>query len=280
MSQTTYGNPPKYIAGQNADSGFKDDASSYNAEASAPIRFGIFVKRGTSGLGSKVLAAVTDKPFGVSVYSNGYDRLSDIDDTTGGVKSGLKLSVRRKGRVAVQVEGTIVPGDRPHVRAVSGAGGTVLGKARADAVAGETIDATNLGEFVSANENGFAVLEIDMTSQPQGVLSVGTPVITAAAEGGDARAVSVQMPTAARHHVTWWLADAANGAPSADPPSGGTAVTTGVALKEHTAEVFGEAVTDAAGLLVLTLTEAGADSWFLMVAVQGTTFASAEIAFT
>lgn len=114
---------------------------------------------------------------------------------------------------------------------------------------------------------------------------MGAPAITIAAEGGDAIAVSVQAKDAQgnnlgiRCHVTWWAADAAYGAPSADPPSAGTAVTTGTALKEHTAEVLGEAFTDATGLLVLTLGEAAVDAWYLMVSIGGRVYASNVIQF-
>lgn len=114
----------------------------------------------------------------------------------------------------------------------------------------------------------------------------GAPTIAIAAEGGDAIAVSVQLKDAqgnnlaGKQRVSWYLSDAAaEGAVSADPPSGGTAVTTGRALVEHTAEVIGESLTDATGLLVLTLTEAGVDAWYLTVMVGPHTVTSAVIQF-
>lgn len=114
---------------------------------------------------------------------------------------------------------------------------------------------------------------------------MGAPGFTIAAEGSDAIAVSVQAKDAQgnalaiRCHVTWWIADASYGAPSGDPPSAGSAVTTGTALKEHTAEVLGESVTDATGLLVLTFGEAAVDAWYLMVSIGGRVYASNVIQF-
>lgn len=114
---------------------------------------------------------------------------------------------------------------------------------------------------------------------------MGQPEFTVAAEDGDAIAVSVQArdaqgnALAQRCLVTYWLSDAAAGAPSADPPSAGSAVTTGVALKEHTADVLGEAMTDATGLLVVAVSEAAADTWYLNVAIGGRVFSSGAITF-
>ncbi len=145
---------------------------------------------------------------------------------------------------------------------------------------GDRYGAPQDGDLAALDEIG-----LDEIADEVADLLPGPPAFVIAAEGGDAIAVSVQLQDiqgndlAELGHVTWWISDAAAGAPSGDAPSGGTAVTTGTALKEHTADVFGEAMTDATGLLVLTLTEAGDDSWYLNVAFGGIVYTSAEINF-
>jgi hypothetical protein len=290
MSQREYlQHPPKFIAGMDPDDALSQDDASHNAESgTTSLYFGTFVKRGTSGVGSKRIAGSTDYPYGVLMFKHTYDIRRELHADTGGPLPGVDIEVRRWGRAAMRCEGSPTPGSKVHMRHTSGAGGTVLGAVRADAVAGETMDLTGMAEFVTAAENGFAVVEFNcVAGLPSTINSalLGAPSFSIAAEDSDAIAVSVQMKdrngtnVAARQRFTWRLADAANGAPSADPPSGGTAVTTGTALKEHTAEVFGEAETDATGLAVLTLTEAGVDTWYLRVDVGGATYASGAITF-
>lgn len=112
----------------------------------------------------------------------------------------------------------------------------------------------------------------------------GVPTIAAAAEAGDARVVSITLrdhattALAAAAKATIWLSDTAGAAPSAVAPSGGSAVTTGVLLKEHTAEVLIEAVSNASGVIGVTITEVGVKSYFVNVAF-GTKVASLEVAF-
>lgn len=112
----------------------------------------------------------------------------------------------------------------------------------------------------------------------------GTPTIAAAAQVGDDRVVTITLrdhaaaALAAAAKATVWLSDTAGAAPSAVAPSGGTAVTTGVALAEHTADVLLDAVCNASGVIGITITEAGAKSYFVNVAF-GTKVASLEVAF-
>lgn len=155
---------------------------------------------------------------------------------------------------------------------------------------GRRFDDETLGALAALDSVGAAEIDAGAVGTSELANAVadaipGAPGIAIAAEGGDEIVVTVQAKDiqgnnlAARQLVTWWLSDAALGAPSGDPPSAGTAVTTGVALKEHTADVYGEAMTDAAGVLALTLGEAGVDTWFLNVAIGGTVTASAAITF-
>lgn len=155
QGQTDHSAPKPAIAGMLSATGLKHDASGTNAEASAAMRFGIWVKKDSATeKGYKLLAATSDKPLGVTGFHHTYDRLKELDETTGGVVPKVDIAIRQLGIVWMRVEGTIAYGDRAHVRAVSGAGGTVLGVGRAAAVSGETIDCSNLGFFVGADDGG------------------------------------------------------------------------------------------------------------------------------
>lgn len=104
----------------------------------------------------------------------------------------------------------------------------------------------------------------------------GTPTITADAEGtGGANMIqaTVQMKDAdgnnlaARQVFTAWLSDTAGAAPSGVAPTGAVAVSTGVQVKEVTTKVVHTICTDANGTAVVQITESGAKSYFLNVAI-------------
>ena len=105
------------------------------------------------------------------------------------------------------------------------------------------------------------------------------------AEGGNAILVTITLKDAngvalaAAAKATVWLSDTAGAAPSAVAPSGGTAITTGVALKEHTADVLIDAVSNAAGVIGVTITEAGAKSYFVNVAIGNVVASSGAATF-
>lgn len=113
----------------------------------------------------------------------------------------------------------------------------------------------------------------------------GTPTFTLGAEIANARIVTIQLKDlnnanlAAKAMATVWVSDTAGGAPSAVAPDGGSAVTTGTLLKEHTAEVLLAAISTAAGVIGLTITESTAKSFFVNVAVGNVVTSSAAIAF-
>lgn len=104
---------------------------------------------------------------------------------------------------------------------------------------------------------------------------LAAPTLTVGAEATNAIAVTVQLKNllgadvAEKRVVTWWVSDAAGGAPAATAPTGGTAVTTGTSLVEITAEKVGLALTDATGELVLTLTDTGTPTFYVNVSADG-----------
>ncbi len=113
----------------------------------------------------------------------------------------------------------------------------------------------------------------------------GTPTFTLGAEIGDARIVTIQLKDlnganlAAKAKATVWVSDTAGGAPSAAAPDGGSAISAGTLLKEHTAEVLLDAISTAAGVIGLTITESTAKSFFVNVAVGNVVVSSAAVAF-
>lgn len=109
-----------------------------------------------------------------------------------------------------------------------------------------------------------------------------TPTFTVGAEAANAIITTVQLKdavgvaVAAKTLCTVWLSDTAAAAVSGTPPSGAVSFTAGVQLKEVTTKVLHEIVTTAAGLFTVSITEAGAKSYFLNVAI-GDVVASQQI---
>jgi len=107
--------------------------------------------------------------------------------------------------------------------------------------------------------------------------------ITAAAEAGDVRAVTVALldaagaPLAARARVRLWIATADFGAPSA---AGNTvALTTGTQLRELTANGDYEVISSAAGVVAFNLTVAGDATRYVLAELDGRIYSSGAIAF-
>jgi len=113
------------------------------------------------------------------------------------------------------------------------------------------------------------------------------PDVTIAVGTGAANAiaVTVQVRDAADNNraglflLRCWLSDTAGGGETTTSPSGGTAVTTGTLVTAHTADRHLVAVTDATGLAVLTLTEAGARTWFVNAEFDGVVYSSVAVTF-
>lgn len=109
-------------------------------------------------------------------------------------------------------------------------------------------------------------------------IAVGAPVgdvITATITLKDITGTAL----AAAAKATIWVSDTAGAAPSAVAPDGGTAITTGVLLKAHTAGVLLEAVSDATGVIAVALTESGTKNYYVNVAFGNVVISSAVLAF-
>lgn len=182
MPQTTVKNTPDIgMPGQIADlktAAWGSIASKTSQEASAPIPFGVFVRKGTGDDGVKLLAATTNPLAGLVVFGQGYHR--DLELTSAGLQPGATFDVAEKGNFFVRVEDAVTPASEVHVRVVTGGTngygvdgvGTTefAGAVRGTADTTDCIEITAFARFVrSAAAGGIAELQFDMTMQAQQV---------------------------------------------------------------------------------------------------------------
>jgi hypothetical protein len=109
-------------------------------------------------------------------------------------------------------------------------------------------------------------------------------VVGANVDGVIAVTVTLKSPTGAAltasKAVKYWVSDVAGGAPSSVGPSGGLAVTTGIAIDVVVIGIGGVALTTSLGVLVLTLTQATAGNYYVNVLyADGFVASSAVCAF-
>jgi hypothetical protein len=163
MAQLTYSiSPARAIAGMIAHVMEADDiVSAVNAEASAEIPFGVFVKAGTAERTALLLSASTDKPLGVVVWRKWYEKTLDLGTT--GVKAGVRIDVMRKGRIWVTCETAMALADGVHIR--YGGAPVPKGAVRNATVASETIDGSKIAKPVTVlAAAGLVALDVDVTA--------------------------------------------------------------------------------------------------------------------
>lgn len=113
----------------------------------------------------------------------------------------------------------------------------------------------------------------------------GPASITAGAEAANARLVTIQLKNldganlAAKAKATVWISATAGGVPAATAPDGAVSVSTGTLLKELTTKVLHEIVSDAAGIIAISITESTAKSFFVNVALGNVVTSSTAIAW-
>ncbi len=166
---------PQAFAGMVADSGIKDDVSSFNLETVDSIPFGSGVK--WSGQRGSLLPTANNSPLqGIVVWNADHQTGTYGDLDTIGVKPNGALVVRRKGRIWVPVDaeyavGDLTPGtSRGYCRfETDGATNTVRGRWRASDD-GHVDSAINQVVFVSNvilaadGTTKIAEVEVDFTS--------------------------------------------------------------------------------------------------------------------
>ena len=159
--------PGLAYAGQLADGGLDQYARSYsNNEESAEIAFGLFVTIDASAedTGALLPTADTELPAGVVLLSQAYDKDSELGDT--GLKPGVTMDVLSRGRVYVQAEEAVEPGDDVRVRIAIDDEEDPLqilgGFAGSTAVPDSMMVLTNARWLTTAAAGGLAVLEFDV----------------------------------------------------------------------------------------------------------------------
>lgn len=167
--QSTYGeNPTIGIKGQLADSGAHDVISMVNNESSQEMAFGLAVvfEGSTDDQGALAPDAISEQVAGILVHSHAYSNDSDGDLGTTGLKPGAILNVLRKGRIWVEAEEAVSPGDPLWIRAVV-TGNEEEGALAMQADSTDMIDSSNQGRWLTtATAGNIALLEVDFTASP------------------------------------------------------------------------------------------------------------------
>ncbi|PIV87188.1 hypothetical protein COW49_01005 [Candidatus Kaiserbacteria bacterium CG17_big_fil_post_rev_8_21_14_2_50_51_7] len=122
---------------------------------------------------------------------------------------------------------------------------------------------------------------------------LGYPSISIETEGTNTIDVTIQMKDAKADNLAgvfrmdFTVSDAAAGAPTTDPPSGGVTATTGilfgfasgVSYLEVTPDTVGWIQTDSTGKAVIRFTETGTDTFYLNLVKGNKTYSSGAITF-
>lgn len=147
--------------------------SRVSEEASAEIPFGTMVIRGSTSedLGALQLhtssASMAAQLAGIVVHDQTYAKDTELGDT--GLKPGVMLNLLQRGRIWVQPEDTVDPGDAVKVRAVV-TGSEVKGAFRGAADSTDCVDISKFARWVTSGTSAIpAQLEIDMVGASQAV---------------------------------------------------------------------------------------------------------------
>lgn len=140
---------PVAFPGMRSSSHFGHIDSMINGEASAEIPFGVFAAQGSTDKSAKKLTAITDALVGVITFRHGYADTIELGTT--GLKPGVTMEVMDEGEAWVIVEEDVTPASTPRVRAIAGAGGSIIGALRTTAEAPNLIDISHFARFVSSS---------------------------------------------------------------------------------------------------------------------------------
>lgn len=155
-----------------ADQGVRVE-SRLSEEASAEIPFGTMVIRGSTSEDAGALqlhtssASMAPLLAGIVVHDHSYAKDTELGDT--GLKPGTTLNLLQRGRIYVQPEDSVDPGDAVKVRAVA-AGAEVKGAFRGAADGTDCVDISKFARWITSGTASVpAVLEIDMVGASQAV---------------------------------------------------------------------------------------------------------------
>ena len=139
-------------------------------------------------------------------------------------------------------------------------------------------DATN--NYMQASENGGTYSRVPLLSNAAFALLMGTPTFTVGAEAADAINVAVQLKDSQGVNLAYsavvqvWISATAGAVVAATPPSSTVVIgTEGTLISSRVAKTDLLIRTNATGAFDLTITEAGAKSYYVNVDVgQGQYF--------
>lgn len=148
--------------------------SRVSTEATAQIPFGTVVAEDASnyGVGATAAKAQASVPLGILPQSDAYQKgfeLATIADANGniGLLPGTNMTIKRRGRLWVQIEEDVTPANVVKYRVNAVGAGVGPGSFRKTASAGNTVDISKFakwcGSYTAAN--GFGLLEFDFTMQ-------------------------------------------------------------------------------------------------------------------
>lgn len=169
MPQTTMSqNQPKGLPGLLGDmTPLKNARSAAQTEASAEMRFGIFVKKGAAVDTVLLLTATTNVLAGVVVRDPVYVYPDQMGDT--GVKPQNMVNILRHGTIWLVIEGALPAfGDEAHVRAVA-TGDEVAGAVLKVADGTDTIDISPMITWTGRTDTveGVLIAEAELAMTPQ-----------------------------------------------------------------------------------------------------------------
>jgi hypothetical protein len=128
------------------------------------VPFGSFVCRGAAGVVEScalpvATGDVTARPWGVAIKDQTHRGSNNLDNEVNDI-----VSIVRKGRVWVTVEGAVTAQSDAFIRFAAGGGGSVLGLFRADADTATAVALLNgAGKFLTSTTGaGLALLEINL----------------------------------------------------------------------------------------------------------------------
>ncbi len=163
MSQESVGpQATECFPGALCDSSEPDIRSYTSEEASLEIPFGTMVRQGTDDKGALTLEDQDNSLIGVVVHSHAHSKPTELGDT--GLKPKAIFAVLRRGRLWVQPEESVAPGDEVHVRCIAGMGETP-GTFRGSFDSTDTLDVSAFCRWLTTgDENTPAQLEVDMSN--------------------------------------------------------------------------------------------------------------------
>jgi hypothetical protein len=176
--QSTYTVAPQAaFAGMLADDTDNDLQTMVNADA-VSMPFGIVTSFKTSSPATDrdailPVASTGTKLAGIIVHSHDYERTFTLPDGTVageldavGLTVGAEFAILVRGTVWVKVQQAVVPGDRMFVCIAANTVYTGKGQLGNADESSNTIDATNIGRFISsAKAGGLAKLQVDFSQK-------------------------------------------------------------------------------------------------------------------